>query len=210
VVFTGLALILLMAGSRAEAKPTGWRSPSEISGSVVDAWAGYGDAGYVATARKKRIRVTATARSRKAGLSAAIRASEYATQQSRRATGVRVAALKDALPEVTPPTTSATGGGVRWLASSSCLDASLAAVIGQVAANFGPVTVNSTCRSRSHNAKVGGARRSHHLSGNAVDFRVHGNVSAVYAYLRGSGSVGGLKHYGGGLFHIDTGERRTW
>ena len=57
---------------------------------------------------------------------------------------------------------------------------------------------------------VGGARKSKHLSGDAVDFRVHGNVRAVYAYLRSSGSVGGLKHYGGGLFHIDNGERRSW
>jgi hypothetical protein len=30
------------------------------------------------------------------------------------------------------------------------------------------------------------------------------------AYLRSSGMVGGLKHYGGGLFHIDTGARRSW
>ena len=36
--------------------------------------------------------------------------------------------------------------------------------------------------------------------------RVHGNVRSALAYLRGA--VGGLKHYGGGLFHIDTGPRR--
>jgi hypothetical protein len=102
------------------------------------------------------------------------------------------------------------GGGVRWVASSGCLAGSLASVIHQVAANFGPVTVNSTCRSRARNARVGGAHKSLHLTGNAVDFRVRGNVSAVYAYLRSSGSVGGLKHYGGGLFHIDTGARRSW
>jgi hypothetical protein len=28
--------------------------------------------------------------------------------------------------------------------------------------------------------------------------------------LRSNGSVGGLKHYGGGLFHIDNGARRSW
>ena len=77
-------------------------------------------------------------------------------------------------------------------------------------APLGSVTVNSTCRSRRHNARVGGARRSQHLTGNAVDFRVRGSNRAVYAYLRSHGQVGGLKHYGGGLFHIDTGPRRTW
>ena len=126
---------------------------------------------------------------------------------TRRSRGRQVASLgRDFDPA---PRTSVTGG-VRWSASSSCLSGQLQAVIAQVAANFGAVTVNSTCRSRGHNARVGGAHRSHHLTGNAVDFRVRGNASAAYAYLRSSGSVGGLKHYGGGLFHIDTGPRRSW
>lgn len=124
--------------------------------------------------------------------------------------GVRVAALGPSYYDPKPSKPSITGGSVRWVASSGCLDGSLAAVIYQVAANFGPVTVSSTCRSRSRNAAVGGARRSKHLSGDAADFRVHGNVSATYAFLRSSGSVGGLKHYGGGLFHIDNGPRRSW
>jgi len=105
---------------------------------------------------------------------------------------------------------SLTGGGVRWAASSSCLKASLRSIIYQVASRFGRVTVNSTCRSKRHNARVGGARRSQHLTGSAVDFRVHGKYGAAYAYLRSLPGVGGYKHYGGGLFHIDTGPRRTW
>lgn len=101
------------------------------------------------------------------------------------------------------------GGGVTWTASSGCLNGTLASIIQDVA-SYGPVTVNSTCRSRSHNAAVGGAHRSQHLTGDAVDFRVHGNISGAIAYLRSNGSIGGYKHYGGGLFHIDTGPRRTW
>jgi peptidase M15-like protein len=126
---------------------------------------------------------------------------------SRRSRGKRVASLGRDL-ELTPPPRSVTGG-VRWSASAGCLNGQLQAVIVQIA-SFGAVTVNSTCRSRRHNARVGGAHRSHHLTGSAVDFRVRGNVSAAYAYLRSSGSVGGVKHYGGGLFHIDTGPRRSW
>lgn len=120
----------------------------------------------------------------------------------------RVASLGGDADLFTPP--SVTGRGIVWNAPSSCLSGQLASVVADVAANFGGVRVNSTCRSRGHNSRVGGARHSHHLTGNAVDFRVWGNVRAVHAYLRSHPSVGGLKHYGGGLFHIDTGARRPW
>ena len=84
--------------------------------------------------------------------------------------------------------------------------------INQVASNFGPVKVNSTCRSRPHNAKVGGASRSKHLTGDAADFSVGRNKPAVHGWLQRQPSVGGLKLYAGGRghFHIDTGPRRTW
>ncbi len=108
------------------------------------------------------------------------------------------------------PRRSLSGGSVSWTADAGCLNGTLRGIVRTIAAAFGPVTVNSTCRSRSRNAAVGGAPKSMHLQGEAVDFRVHSNVSAVYASLRGNGSVGGLKHYGGGLFHIDTGPRRSW
>ncbi len=101
-------------------------------------------------------------------------------------------------------------GNVRWVASSSCLNSRLRAIVYEVASRYGSVTVSSTCRSRSRNRRVGGAKRSRHLTGNAVDFRVHGRYGAAYSYLKSHSGVGGYKHYGGGLFHIDTGPRRTW
>lgn len=122
---------------------------------------------------------------------------------------VKVAALGNIATDLTPEKPkSLTGGGVRWIASSSCLAASLRAKVYTIASNYGNVTVNSTCRSKSHNRRVGGARRSQHLTGNAVDFRVHGNWRAAAAYLRSH--HGGYKHYGGGRFHIDAGPRRRW
>ncbi|MGE0767599.1 MAG: YcbK family protein [Hyphomicrobiaceae bacterium] len=124
---------------------------------------------------------------------------------------VRVASLGRGhvyAPKPTRSVGSGGGGSIRWVASSSCLNGNLRNVLAQVAAHFGSVTVNSTCRSRSRNARVGGARRSMHLTGNAADFRIHGNRGAASSFIRNL--VGGFKHYGGGLFHIDTGPRRTW
>lgn len=105
---------------------------------------------------------------------------------------------------------SLSGETIRWIASPDCLAKPLRAVLAEVASNFGPLRVNSTCRSKGHNARVGGAKRSYHLTGNAVDFRISGAVQPVLDFLTGKGTVGGLKHYGFGIFHIDTGPRRTW
>jgi hypothetical protein len=105
---------------------------------------------------------------------------------------------------------SLSGGLIRWNASPDCLAPSLRAVLVQVVERFGPLKVNSTCRSKAHNAAVGGATRSYHLIGKAVDFRVPGHFREILSFLTGLRAVGGLKHYGGGVFHIDTGPRRTW
>jgi hypothetical protein len=105
---------------------------------------------------------------------------------------------------------SLSGGAVQWRAASGCLNATLRRVISEVSAKFGPVTVSSTCRSRQRNAGVGGARSSRHLTGDAVDFRVGGNMRAELAFLGGHRAVGGLKRYADGHIHIDTGPRRNW
>lgn len=110
------------------------------------------------------------------------------------------------------PTRGSLSGGsaISWVASSGCVNGTIKSALRDMAQTFGSVTVTSTCRSRSHNARVGGASKSHHLTGDAADFRVGGNPSRVMASLRSNGSIGGVKHYGGGLYHIDTGPRRTW
>lgn len=106
-----------------------------------------------------------------------------------------------------PSLPSLSGGLVAWRASASCLAGNLRDVIERVA-SYGRVTVNSTCRNRAHNRRVGGASKSWHLTGNAADLRIAGNWRAAAAFMRAS--VGGFKHYGGGLFHIDNGPKRTF
>jgi Peptidase M15 len=128
----------------------------------------------------------------------------------RKPRGVQLASLGRDVPRQESTGRSLSGGPVRWSASSNCLNATLRRVIAEVSSNFGPVAVNSACRSRHRNAGVGGAPRSRHLTGDAVDFSVTGNVRAVLAFLGGHRAVGGLKHYSDGHFHIDTGPRRTW
>jgi uncharacterized protein YcbK (DUF882 family) len=111
---------------------------------------------------------------------------------------------------LSPP--SLAGDAIKWLptALTDCLAEPLRGVLIELAGAFGPLTVRWTCRSKAINARVGGAKRSYHLTGNAVDFNMTGNYRAILAFLKAKTEVGGLKHYGGGAFHIDTGPRRTW
>ncbi|MFM1813531.1 MAG: hypothetical protein RLZ98_226 [Pseudomonadota bacterium] len=122
----------------------------------------------------------------------------------------RVASLGRDTPVSLPQQSLSGGGGgkIVWQAPSKCLNGSLRNVIAAVAANYGRVRVNSTCRSKRHNRRVGGARRSYHLTGDAADIRIFGNWRRAAVYLRSA--VGGYKHYGGGRFHIDTGPRRRF
>jgi hypothetical protein len=126
------------------------------------------------------------------------------------ARGVQIASLGDVGHEGTVGHRDGlSGGAALWKASPRCLNSALRRIVGEVARKFGPVTVNSTCRSARHNAAVGGAHHSYHIGGNAVDFSVKRNVRAAHAFLKNQKSVGGLKYYGS-HFHIDTGPRRTW
>ncbi len=174
----------------------------------ANTWSGYGDHGYVGKPKRQK---SSLSRGIRKQVVRSERRSRRVARSGNKSKRQRYAALgSSATDAVAAKPTLGGGGGIRWAASSGCLNSTLRSVVAQVAANYGSVTVNSTCRSRRHNARVGGAHRSHHLTGNAVDFRVRGNARGLYAFLRSQGGVGGVKHYGGGLYHIDTGPRRSW
>ena len=95
---------------------------------------------------------------------------------------------------------------------TACLPSALKQVLNEVAAKFGPIRINSTIRSHSHNRRVGGAPRSLHLECRAVDFAYHGRKrSTLIKFLRNHDAVGGVGNYGhGGHIHIDDGPQRSW
>ncbi len=99
---------------------------------------------------------------------------------------------------------------IRPSAPTNCLPGNLVAVVADVAARFGPVSIESTHRARGVNRRKGGAPRSLHIACRAIDFRVRTRTAGVMAYLRARPEVGGLKVYRTGIIHIDNGERRRW
>jgi uncharacterized protein YcbK (DUF882 family) len=132
-------------------------------------------------------------------------ATPSATEQTRtvkRSSKILLSGLARAEQTEEPKPRRSSGGG--------CIPGQLQGVLNDLEAKFGRVNVTSTCRSASANRAAGGAPQSLHLSGQAVDFRVSGGSGAVMAFLSAHGDVGGLKHYGGGLYHIDTGARRPF
>lgn len=108
------------------------------------------------------------------------------------------------------PRAGAKAGRLRINAAWKCVPPRLKKVINQIRVKYGPVTINSTHRTRRHNRMVGGKRRSYHLRCQAVDFRVHANTRGLTRWLARHPLVGGYKRYRSGFYHIDTGPKRTW
>jgi len=102
------------------------------------------------------------------------------------------------------------GNRIHYNAPAKCVPARLKGVLQQVAAKYGPITVNSTYRSPSANRRAGGRKGSWHLKCAAIDFRVHARTKGLLAWLGRHKAVGGYKYYSRGFYHIDTGPKRTW
>ena len=104
-------------------------------------------------------------------------------------------------------------GEVHWDGRTSwCVPRRLKKVLRRTAHHYGDVHVHSSYRSRRHNRRIGGAKKSWHRKCKAVDFSVRGApMGEVYGFVRSQKEVGGRKLYPGGRhIHIDTGPKRSW
>src|SRR5690606_25813575 len=73
-----------------------------------------------------------------------------------------------------------------------------------------PVTINSGYRTRSHNARVGGATESRHVYGQAADIAVRGLPAAAVYQVAKALNPGGLGRYHSWV-HVDVqGHNRRW
>ncbi len=83
----------------------------------------------------------------------------------------------------------------------------------RLAASWGqPIGVNSAYRDPEHNARVGGAKNSQHMHGNAFDVDVSGlSLEQRVDMIRQARAAGfgGVGVYGGSL-HFDVGPTRNW
>ena len=82
----------------------------------------------------------------------------------------------------------------------------------QIEGSFGGLQVTSGYRSPEHNAKVGGAKNSAHMRGNAVDVKFGGGVPATLKFIEmaSKAGIGGIGVYSPGSVHIDTESKRAW
>ncbi len=83
----------------------------------------------------------------------------------------------------------------------------------KVQLHFGqPLHMVSGCRSKKHNRRVGGARRSQHLHCNAADFEIPGvSKFELAAYLKQMPGRGGVGLYCRSSYvHLDLGPKREW
>lgn len=76
--------------------------------------------------------------------------------------------------------------------------------------HFGvPVTINSAYRTESYNTKVGGAKSSYHMKGQAFDIVVKGHTPSEVAQYAQSLEINGIIQYNS-FVHVDNRKTRYW
>jgi hypothetical protein len=89
-------------------------------------------------------------------------------------------------------------------ASTDCLPAALRAVLADVAARFGEVTVVSTHQLNTGNHSAGSIREKLHTDCRAVDVRPdRTRIEEIKAYLRTRPEINGVESYRNGVVHMD-------
>ncbi len=103
--------------------------------------------------------------------------------------------------------------GKRRRAKIGCIPPDLRMLLNTVAWHYGKkVHIQSGYRSKHYNRRVGGARRSFHVSCKAVDIQVSGvnkyNLAKFLKTLPGRGGIG--TYCNSSTVHIDVGPERSW
>lgn len=80
----------------------------------------------------------------------------------------------------------------------------------EIRGHFGaPVTINSAYRTASYNVKVGGAKASYHVKGQAFDIVVKGHTPKEVAQYAQRMGINGIIQYNG-FVHVDSRPTRYW
>ena len=111
-----------------------------------------------------------------------------------------------ARPALAPAPQSAAPGALKTTAAAptECLPGELRAVLADVTARFGNVTVVSTHRLNTVNHSAGSIREKLHHDCKAVDVSVdRSRIEEIKAYLKGRREIGGLESYRNGVIHMD-------
>lgn len=95
---------------------------------------------------------------------------------------------------------------------TNCAPDKLVGFIDELRTRFGNVEITSGLRSTKHNRQVGGARRSQHLSCNALDFKVPDVPRSEVKQFLAAKFMGraGIGFYCNNEFHLDIGKPREW
>lgn len=133
-----------------------------------------------------------------------------------RDTGLVSTQVSPSIPELQAPTS--TGGNISGLQFAPGVDPGISAAISEkmraIQNVFGKrLVITSGFRSPERNSKVGGAKNSAHMRGNAVDISTNGMSTDDKVRLIQVASaigIGGIGVYSSGALHFDVESRRAW
>jgi len=112
--------------------------------------------------------------------------------------------VKDTRSPVVPQQTARTlGGESKSETPINCLPEALRAVLRDVEARFGPVTVVATTHLTTDNHSPGSIRDKLHQACKAVDIKTAHDPKELIAYLKSRPEVGGINTYRNRLVHFD-------
>lgn len=133
--------------------------------------------------------------------------------------------LAGSIKKVTPTTTSNTPGSpptdranytgsFKWAPGvDKRVKDDVLSKLKQVQSNFDlPLTITSGYRSPKRNAKAGGASKSSHMTGEAVDVKFDGDQESTNRFIQiaSQAGFGGIGVYRPGSVHLDIRNKRAW